>query len=253
METFQCALLVLFLRDIKLALFETKFALCVLVFEAIFLFIWNRFRWETTPLLVLQCLCMLTTLTIALYNSKKAVFKSLALLNRVLSLIVIVYIFYPLNEYVFNPTVPLISWITLAIINVFVAQKCVLLWNDWFLASNSSIVTSMKSLASSGPFSKEGNIILWCMINSLCEEVFSRLFLFETLVLSGVGVQFAIFAQGVDFGLLHLNHGFPNGISGFILSTIFGILQGILYLWSGGILLPWIVHAAVDIIIFTQI
>jgi membrane protease YdiL (CAAX protease family) len=52
------------------------------------------------------------------------------------------------------------------------------------------------------------------------------------------------------FAALHFRNGFPNGISGFFLVFIYGIMLGIIRRISKGMLAPVITHIAADFTIF---
>jgi membrane protease YdiL (CAAX protease family) len=89
---------------------------------------------------------------------------------------------------------------------------------------------------------------LFSVCNALREEFFFRGILLDSLdVLWGkwaaIGISSAI------FGLAHL-HGVPSGVSGVLLAGVYGLALGGLRFWTGGLLLPILVHITADGIIF---
>jgi CAAX protease family protein len=76
--------------------------------------------------------------------------------------------------------------------------------------------------------------------NALLEEIVFRGVLFEALA-EGFGALPAMIAQGVAFGIVHA-HGFPRGVVGVLLASVYGISLGLLRLRSGGLLAPFIAH-----------
>jgi uncharacterized protein len=84
--------------------------------------------------------------------------------------------------------------------------------------------------------------------NALQEEIVFRGVLFEALA-EGFGALPAMIIQGVAFGIVHA-HGFPRGIVGVILASVYGVSLGLLRLRSGGLLAPFIAHVIADATIF---
>lgn len=76
----------------------------------------------------------------------------------------------------------------------------------------------------------------------ICEEVLYRGYLIWYLAVF-VGAWPAAVAAGILFGLLHLY----QGLSGTLRTGTFGVVIGLLYVASGSLLWPVILHAAVDL------
>ena len=86
----------------------------------------------------------------------------------------------------------------------------------------------------------------FAMVNSLIEEIIWRGVMLTALEAAfGVGA-FSLVLQAVQFGLAHYRRGFPNGWSGAGLTFLFGLAMGVLRRRSGGLVVPWIAHAAAD-------
>ncbi len=84
--------------------------------------------------------------------------------------------------------------------------------------------------------------------NALLEEAIFRGVLYEALA-DGYGVAAAVCIQGVAFGVVHA-HGFPRGVAGVVLASVYGLALGFLRQRSGGLLAPFVAHVFADAAIF---
>lgn len=90
--------------------------------------------------------------------------------------------------------------------------------------------------------------LLFAMLNAAVKEMAYRgvvLHALDRTIGAGAG---ALCAQALAFGVLHIN-GFPRGLSGIVLATIFGILMGLIRRKSHGLFAPWAAHICADIVI----
>lgn len=85
-------------------------------------------------------------------------------------------------------------------------------------------------------------------VNAAVEEVFFRAVILGHLR-AAIGTRPALLVQAVGFGLLNL-HGYPYGLVGVALTSVYGLMLGVLRLRSGGLLAGWIAHVAADSVIF---
>jgi membrane protease YdiL (CAAX protease family) len=85
-------------------------------------------------------------------------------------------------------------------------------------------------------------------VNAAVEEGLFRGLLLDMLDRSLGNNMAALFLQAAAFGLLHI-HGFPRGVVGVVLATIYGLMMGVLRRRSGGMLAPWLGHVATDVVI----
>jgi membrane protease YdiL (CAAX protease family) len=98
-------------------------------------------------------------------------------------------------------------------------------------------------------FEQMETIMMGCMGNAMAEElIFRGVFANELIKLAGLNG--GIMLQSLIFGFAHFRYGFPNGLLGASLACIFGLFMGILYVQTGGIIMPIIIHTIVDIMIF---
>src|SRR6266540_90541 len=66
--------------------------------------------------------------------------------------------------------------------------------------------------------------------------------------LAAAGLAFAL-VNALAFGMLHFN-GYPYGVTGVALASVYGLALGALRLRAGGLLAPWIAHVCADAVIF---
>ncbi len=67
-----------------------------------------------------------------------------------------------------------------------------------------------------------------------------------------IGSSPAVLVQALAFGMLHFN-GYPYGVTGVALASVYGLALGALRLRAGGLLAPWIAHVCADAVIFVLI
>ena len=92
----------------------------------------------------------------------------------------------------------------------------------------------------------------FAVINSIYEEgIFRSIFLgsFNQLFHH----RLALLLQGIWFSFLHYQNGFPAGITGMMMTFIFGIMMGVLVRRTRGLLLAIVIHAIADFWIFLLI
>ncbi len=94
-------------------------------------------------------------------------------------------------------------------------------------------------------------IVPYAMLNAITEELIWRGALWESCNAS-FGRAATLALTSTSFGLAHF-HGFPSGVFGIGLATIYGLMMGIIRWRSGGIFWPWVAHVFADIVIFTLV
>jgi membrane protease YdiL (CAAX protease family) len=90
------------------------------------------------------------------------------------------------------------------------------------------------------------------LANGICEECVSRGFWYVELQRGGLGARGADFVQCAAFGIAHLQ-GTPGGVSGVLLTFVYGILMSVLREGGSGMLLPFLAHGLADYYIFAFI
>jgi membrane protease YdiL (CAAX protease family) len=90
--------------------------------------------------------------------------------------------------------------------------------------------------------------VVFACVNALLEEVLFRGLLFDALR-AAYGDFPGLVLQAAAFGVFHL-HGFPSGVFGVALATVYGLMQGGLRLFTGGLALCWVAHVFADATIF---
>lgn len=86
------------------------------------------------------------------------------------------------------------------------------------------------------------------IVNAVLEELLWRGFL-QSWLLSVVSPAGAIGVQAVSFGAFHFT-GFPGGLAGISLATLYGLMLGALAFRGRGLLAPCVAHVVADAVIF---
>jgi membrane protease YdiL (CAAX protease family) len=90
--------------------------------------------------------------------------------------------------------------------------------------------------------------VVFSIFNALLEEILFRGILYEALD-AEYGLWMAVVVQGVIFGIIHAQ-GFPNGVLGVVMASLYGVMLGWLRHFSGGMLWPFVAHIFADATIF---
>lgn len=90
--------------------------------------------------------------------------------------------------------------------------------------------------------------IVFSIVNATLEEFVFRGVIFDALA-SQYSVWPTVAITATMFGLGHLR-GYPSGIIGACLATAFGLLMGLLRIWTGGLALPIAAHISADATIY---
>lgn len=92
-------------------------------------------------------------------------------------------------------------------------------------------------------------ILLFAVINSAIEEVMWR-GVMQTALENALGSGWlALIIQAVSFGIAHIHGPFLYGWLGVVLTTLFGVLAGLLRQKTQGMVAPWAAHAGSDFVI----
>lgn len=91
-------------------------------------------------------------------------------------------------------------------------------------------------------------IPLFAMFNALAKEIVYRGVLQEAL-LRVFSSPVAILLQASAFAAIHVASGFPNGIVGYIMVFVYGVMLGYLRTRAGGMLAPYLTHVLADLVI----
>ena len=93
----------------------------------------------------------------------------------------------------------------------------------------------------------------FAFLNAATEEAVFRGIMMEALDSAMGDGLWSVAAQAVSFAALHYVAGFPNGVSGFVMTLLYGFMLGIVRRRSKGMLAPWVAHVAADIVIFATL
>jgi CAAX protease family protein len=92
----------------------------------------------------------------------------------------------------------------------------------------------------------------FALVNAALEECVWRGILQDSLESAGVGAPVAIGAQALSFGIMHVG-GFPRGLMGVAMATVYGAFLGLVRERSRGLLAPFVAHVIADLVIFSLI
>ena len=90
--------------------------------------------------------------------------------------------------------------------------------------------------------------VIFSCLNALLEEILFRGLLYDALRIS-YGLASTLLIQALAFGAVHAS-GFPSGVVGVILASIYGLMQGGLRVYAGGLGVCWVAHVCADATIF---
>jgi membrane protease YdiL (CAAX protease family) len=92
-------------------------------------------------------------------------------------------------------------------------------------------------------------IPVFALFNALTEEAIYRGALQTALLRSSRSAWFANVLQAAAFAALHFQVGFPNGVLGYAMTLIYGLLLGYLRARTNGLLAPVVAHIVADLVI----
>jgi membrane protease YdiL (CAAX protease family) len=91
------------------------------------------------------------------------------------------------------------------------------------------------------------------VLNAMAEEASSRGFWLNEFMLRGkLSFWHANLCQAISFGVWHY-HGIPSGVTGVVLTAVYGFAMGLLHQYGNGLLLPVVAHSIADYFIFAVI
>jgi membrane protease YdiL (CAAX protease family) len=91
------------------------------------------------------------------------------------------------------------------------------------------------------------------VLNAMAEEASSRGFWLNEFMLRGkLSFWHANLCQAISFGVWHC-HGIPSGVTGVVLTAVYGFAMGLLHQYGNGLLLPVVAHSIADYFIFAVI
>jgi len=92
-------------------------------------------------------------------------------------------------------------------------------------------------------------MLAFALINAAIEELMWRGVMLSALEKAFGSSHFSLGLQAISFGIAHYRGPFLYGWLGVALTTIFGVLVGLLRRQSKGIFAPWVTHAISDFVI----
>jgi membrane protease YdiL (CAAX protease family) len=95
-------------------------------------------------------------------------------------------------------------------------------------------------------------VIVFAILNALMEEVIFRGILFDALD-SQLGVVGALVIQAIIFGRVHMTGGYPPGDLGGVLAGVYGLMLGMLRVYSRGLAAGYLAHIVADAVIAVMV
>lgn len=120
---------------------------------------------------------------------------------------------------------------------------------SWYVLLQPNLEDIVASFVPAAPFwlLMAGGLV-FSAVNAAVEEGAYRGVILHGLESTlGPGIA-ALVLQAVAFGALHIE-GFPRGLVGVGLATIYGLMMGIVRRRAGGMLAPWAAHVFTDVVI----
>jgi CAAX protease family protein len=137
---------------------------------------------------------------------------------------------------------PVLAW-TAAVIVVSSAALAA-----WFVLARPDVGDLAEQIPHLGPAALALLGLGFSVLNALMEEVAFRGVMQEALTAEW-GPGWGIGLQGVLFGVIHAQ-GFPRGVEGMVMASVYGVVLGALRQRSGGLAASSIAHVCADATIF---
>ena len=129
---------------------------------------------------------------------------------------------------------------------VIVATSAVLVL--WFMLVRPDVGDLADQIPHVGPVELVLLGVGFSVLNALMEEAAFRGVIQEALTAEW-GAAWAVSLQGVFFGVIHAQ-GFPRGIDGMVVASVYGVALGLLRLRSRGMAASCVAHICADATIF---
>ena len=121
----------------------------------------------------------------------------------------------------------------------------------WFLVFDPDLSNITSGLRERGSIELALGGVGFVLVNAFCEELIWR-GVIQSRLTALLSERDAIFVQALSFGAEHV-HGFPRGVAGVVLATVWAIGLGMLRRRAGGLLASVLAHIVADATIATII
>lgn len=136
------------------------------------------------------------------------------------------------------------AWLLIAA-SIVVSSTALVVWFALARPDYGEVVAMFPRLPTLALFA---GVVVFAILNAALEETIYRGVVMGALDASlGPGAM-PVLLQAALFGILHI-HGFPRGLVGVGLATVYGLMMGVVRRRSGGMLAPWIAHVGTDVAI----
>jgi membrane protease YdiL (CAAX protease family) len=171
-----------------------------------------------------------------------------------------IFIISTLPMLLFNATRKTLLWLKFGkidhvahaglIVTSISAAVALLLWASW--TDKFGLATEMVAGLKAYPrwFIFVIGIPVFALLNALVEELIYR-GLLQAMLDRILNARLpVIFLQATAFSAMHFMSGFPNGVVGYLMVLVYGMMLGYLRYRSGGLLVPVLTHILADLTIF---
>lgn len=141
------------------------------------------------------------------------------------------------------------SWL-LALTTCLVAVIAMLLWTSWTdnLGAGAGMVNELRGIPRW--FLLLFGVPVFAFLNALVEEAIYRGVLQESLErVFPHQLSLSLGLQASAFAAAHYAAGFPNGVTGYLMTFVYALALGHLRRRTGGMLLPFLTHFSADLLI----
>ena len=140
------------------------------------------------------------------------------------------------------------SWILVAI-TIPLSVLSLLLWTYWadYIGEGVGFMRQFEALPRWILFIVI--VPIFALTNAAIEEIMFRGIIQETFHKTFKSVSVTVALQALIFAASHFLSGFPNGVIGFMMVFVWGCMIGYLRHRTRGLLAPYVVHVAADLII----
>jgi len=141
------------------------------------------------------------------------------------------------------------DWAVMIIITGIISSAALLVWAVY----SDNLGRGVNMVQALAPFPKW---VVWCfvvpifaLVNAFSEEVVYRGVVQSTAQKVFPSVWMALLIQSSLFAGVHFVSGFPNGLLGYAMVFVYGLMLGFLKIRTGGMLAPFLAHVIADLTI----
>lgn len=122
----------------------------------------------------------------------------------------------------------------------------------WRYTANADLTSYRRFVPSGIPaWAIFAGIVPFAVLNAFFEELIWRGVFWQACE-AAFGLAGALALSTLSFGLAHFR-GFPSGVLGVALASIYGLMMGVVRVRTKGLFWPWFAHVFADVVIFSMV